>query len=328
MTSSAVINSKNKVRVFAMVALTALVLVATAVLILTAGKLTHAATNDSVPTAAVSITITPAKSVLELTPGARYDGSFSVINTGANAFDFNLSVKPYSITNDSYDYSLTEETSYTYVSRWVSFDQTVYHLKSDETIKVLYHVDVPENAPAGGSYAVILAQTESAQTDHSAIDSSQEVGMLIFARVQGNIRQQGRIVSQEIRRFYLSLPLSATARLENTGNLDFNVTNKFTVQTLLGKTVYTKTRQDTILPKTYRDTEITWDQTPAIGIFKATQEMSFLGKTTSVSKIVVVVPIWLIILSLLIIAAVVFVHIMSVRRKRRIGFGLKNRGKR
>jgi hypothetical protein len=264
-----------------------------------------------------SITVSPVKNVLELAPGSEYDGDFVITNTGADAFDFTLSVSPYSVANDSYESNFKRETPRTQISRWISFEKPGYHLEKGEEVKVSYHVSIPADVPSGGQYAVIMAETGGSPSGSGAINTLQRVGMLVFAHIDGgDTREEGRAVSQSIRQFYWSPPVTAVSRLENTGNVDFNATYKFTAQTLFGKTVYDETKQYSLLPDTTRNVEMVWDGAPILGVFRVTQEITLLDETFTLTKTVLILPIWALILILILLAAISFTITAAVKRKR------------
>jgi hypothetical protein len=255
----------------------------------------------------VSITISPASNVLELNQAAGYDGSFDISNTGARAFDFELSASQYAV-----DEGHPLEAAYLQIVDWISFDRAVYHLASGEAVTVPYHVKVPENAPSGGQYAIILA-TARAADEQGALDTTQQVGLLIHARVNGeNLYEAGQITAQELA----TSPVQAQAAVKNTGNVDFVARFNLETETLFGKTVSSQAEQCVILPNAECAVNMAWEKAPVIGVFRVRQEVSFLNDSSSITKTVIILPafaVWIFGLMVAVLAAAVG---MIIRRKR------------
>lgn len=271
------------------------------------------ATNELPDT---SITVSPAKTLLQLERGTKHTGSFTIINTGAKSFTFELAVSPYSVNDQKYESNLEKETARTQISRWVSFDKKKYHLESGEEAKVTYYVDVPEDVPDGGQYAVILAQTAGQQSEGASINTLQRVGMLVFARMDGDTREEGKLESQYIKRFYLSPPVVATSLVENTGNVDFNAVYRMRVESLFGKQLYEDSKDFSVLPETRRAVEMIWADAPKLGIFKVTQDVIILNETFTITKTVFVVPFFVIIVLAILLLLVIILIVAKVKRSK------------
>ena len=61
--------------------------------------------------------------------------------------------------------------------------------------------------------------------------------------------------------------------------------------------------------------QLTWEDTPSIGIYRVVETVSLFGESTSTERIVVVCPLWLI---LVIVFAIVFIVVwLIIRSKKR-----------
>ena len=285
------------------------------------GSATHVAQalggTEAVNKPNTSITISPASSVLELNPGDNYNGKFRITNTGVKAFDFDLSVSPYSVAGVDYKQDLESDTLRTQISHWIKFKQSRYHLEADQSVDVAYSVEVPTDVPAGGQYAVIFADTASSATSSGpAIDTVQRVGMLVYSRIQGDIRQAGSVESFNIPAWYSEPPLTASSLVANTGNVDFDAKYNLTVKTLFGREVFTSKTELSVLPDTERAVTLTWDKAPAIGIFNVTETVTVLGKSFATTKLVVILPLCVIIV-LLIVVVLGLVALLTAARHHR-----------
>ena len=284
----------------------------TAFVALTLTNLVHAEENKQPST---SITVSPAASRLNLSPGQIYEGKYTIINTGAKAFDFDVSVKPYSVNDEQYNANIDKETSYTQIARWVSFNQTEYHLESGESVEIIYHVNVPEDVPNGGQYAVILNRTAGESTGEGSINTMQQVGMLIYAKLGGETREEGKVKSQTINQFYFSPPVNIGSLVQNTGNIDFDANYKVSIKTLFGHEAYTHTQEHSILPDTSRQVDIVWENAPALGIFYVTQDIIILGEAYSETKLIVIMPLWVIITTIILFGILGIVIITKIRHR-------------
>ena len=297
----------------------ATLLVGALILSLVALNITNLAHADDaeVEKPEVSITMSPAKSVInDLGPGAKHSGEFKIINTGKKAFDFTVSISPYSVNSSKYDNNYNRETNYTQISRWVTFDKTSYHLESDESVMVSYSINIPTDIPAGGQYAVIFAETSGDESpEDSAISTMQRVGMLVYAHLEGDTRIEGILESQEIKKFFFNPPIYATSLVKNTGNTDFDVTYNLKINSLFGKEVYKGDRVHAVLPETSREVEQDWEETPKLGIFKVTQDITLFEKVYTMKKTVFVCPIWLLITIIAILVILVTIIVQKIRNR-------------
>lgn len=304
-----------------------------------------------------SITMSPVKTRLELSPGQRFDDTVKIRNDGTQGYDFKVYVSPYSVTDGNYKPVFENESSYTQIARWISFPQDVFHIEPDQSVEVGYHVDVPDNIPSGGQYAAIFAET--LPSDNSSRDSgvviNKRVGMLVYARMDGETIDDGSVIRRQISFwYYFSQPanhvrpdkdsgkedrgynhraINTSLSIRNGGNTDFDATASLEVNNFFGgKTLYeSKEQQITVLPGTTRDVQLDWKKLvnengqvaesgpPAVGLFWVTQKTSIFGQEETVRKLVLVLPMWIAILLIVLIAAVVTWIVLRIRKKNKKG---------
>ena len=96
------------------------------------------------------------------------------------------------------------------------------HLNPGEKVDVDFTINVPKSAQSGGHYAVIFAETKpsSAQSDSSVV-RKKRVGMIVYAQIKGDNSVGGKVVSTTIPFLQTSLPLAASSRVENSGNVEY-----------------------------------------------------------------------------------------------------------
>ena len=185
----------------------------------------------------IVLQVSPAEQEIDLVPSQTYTGSFTVENVGREAFTFTLSAHPYQVSGPDYTPVFTTETAYTTLSTWLSFDQNNLELAPGASAEVTYHVNVPADVPGGGQYAAIIVETRDAD-DTAAMRIVSQIAVLLYAHVSGEQRLAGSLLDQQLPNFLLGAPFTSVATVENTGNLDFDLTHTLTVTDFFtGRTV-------------------------------------------------------------------------------------------
>lgn len=272
----------------------------------------------------VSITLSPTKDRLNLTPGEVYYGKFNIYNTGTEDFDFFVYAKPYRVIDEGYNPDFETELAHTQISRWVSFEEEEFFLKPNESVEVSYKIEVPEDVPAGGQYAAIFAETKTSDTEQAGLVASKRVGLLLYARLEGDTRESGDQVSSNIRGFYFAPPLKVSTLIENTGNVDFQARHTIGVESWFGgKEVYKDTKNYDVMPDTKRQIISTWEETPNFGFYKVSQTIEMLGETYTDTKNVLVLPLYMIVIFIVAIAIIVTIITRSIALRKSLGGGRK-----
>lgn len=260
------------------------------------------------------ITMSPAKSVIELEAGQSFDGSFKIYNNGNVDFEFSVYASPYSIDEDSCGQNFTIKTDRTQLSDWVKFAQDKYNLKAGENITVNYSVTVPNDIPDGGQYAVLFAETAGAQG--GSISSRTRVGMLLHAHTNGETILEGEADKVEISKIKFNDQLSINQTIKNTGNTDFPVDATLEVKNIFGATIHSdEIRDSRILPKTTCGVQIIWKNAPIFGLFNIKMTTRFLDKTSENSGWTLFIsPIVIGVLALVVLAIILWKHYGKTKR--------------
>ncbi len=274
---------------------------------------------DEAPSARIQIS--PASLELNLKPGTTTTDKFTITNTGNVEFSYELSVAPYSVVNEEYNSDLVSETNYTDLSGWVTFSKDGGKLKPEDQDEITFTVTVPKDVPAGGQYAAILAKiADSSDVEGTGVSIVQQVGMLLYSSVAGNTRKSGSVLENKVPSFLFKPPVTATALVENTGNVHAEAEYILQVFPLFSdEEVFTNEEHPLsvmVLPETKRFNSVTWDGAPQLGIFKVKQTVKFLNDTSVTEKIVFLCPIWFLVIITLIVAFVIFWIITRVRGRR------------
>lgn len=272
----------------------------------------------------IVLEVSPAEQELDLAPGETYQGHLSIKNAGRLPLTFTLSVAPYQVIPETYDPDFTTVNSQTLLKDWVTFEQDKYSLQPNEYIQIKYLVTTPDDVPEGGQYAAILIET------HDSIDPDESFGVIgriavtLRAHLTGQTRAAGSIISMNTPAFLLASPISATATIENSGNVDFQVAqtlevkNFFTNNTIFNEETHKSAlATPIIMPGTSRTSAIIWDDAPALGLFRVKHVISYLDQTETSETIVIRCPLILAILALIFLAALIIWFILRLIDRRR-----------
>ena len=295
--------------------------------------------------AATSISISPVSKILQLEANSIYDDTFKVTNNGTGVMEFEVYASPYSYTlseaTDEYQLGFTKENNYTQITRWISFKDASgnyvanprFTAQPGESVEISYRISTPSSIPAGGQYAVLFAHTLSANTTSSGIKTEASPGLVVYGRSVGET-----ISSSEISDLKLSQTMkvrnettgaeeekniiNASAKVKNTGNVDFMAQGKLRVEGIFGRNYYeTPTTQSrvSIIPETELTVSDKWEETPYFGIFKVSWTVSAAGTTADpIVTVMMILPApVLVAIILLLTILIVWIIIMVRKRKER-----------
>ena len=256
----------------------------------------------------VRMQISPVKQKLELTPGQSKVAYIKVMNIGTEKFSYSVSATPYSIVDENYNVDYENSSNdYTKMYNWVTIDEKLKTgtLEPRTSVDVPFTVTVPSDAPPGGQYAAITAETVDSSAPGSIIKTVNRLGMILYAGISGGqINAEGKIVENTIKSFFFEPPISASVLVESNSNIETTATCTVKVWPFgSSETVYNNEESPVkldIVPKTRRFNTVSWEGSPRLGIFTVEQKIDYLGETSIVKKIVIVCPLWL---------AIVFVSI-------------------
>jgi hypothetical protein len=259
-----------------------------------------------------SITISPVSAKLQLAPGTTTDGTFKVTNSGTSELVFKVYATPFYVNHNDYaDLQFSGETNRTQISRWISFDQTEYTLASGAVAQIAYHVNVPASVPAGGQYAAIMAESVPTVAGEG-IAASSRVGMLVFSSIAGTTIEKGEILGNNINGWYKVSPVETSISVKNDGNTDFTVDTTMKVYNVFGAEVYNSgVKNNQVLPETSRSIPLDWESGMRVGFYIVKQNVQFLGYDETYTRVVLLMPIWL--LLIILILAIVVIALVVIK---------------
>ncbi|MBR2993976.1 hypothetical protein IKF43_01110 [Candidatus Saccharibacteria bacterium] len=299
-------------------------------------------------TIGTSISISPVSKVLQLSANSTYDDVLSVTNDGSEKIRFEVYAAPYSYVyseeNDTYTLGFSKESDYTQIARWISIKdrnenyttKPIFTAEPGETVEVSYRVTTPSSIPDGGQYAVLFAHTLSDPSDTSGIKTEASPGMVIYGRSDGEtiiaseisnmqinqtitrdteVEENGQTVTKEMT----LNNINASAKVKNTGNLDFNAHGVLRVEGILGGTYYETPENESrisVIPEAELTLSDEWEETPGFGLYRVTWTVTAGDKTETNEMVLCLIPPSVIIISIILLTIIIVWIIMAVRRRR------------
>ncbi len=297
--------------------------------------------DTSIDMSGTSISITPVSNIISLEANSTYDYTFKVTNGGDADMRFEVYAAPYSYTfveeEAEYRLGFNKENSFTQIVRWLSFKNTdgvfverpTFVAGPSETVEVAYRVTTPADIPGGGQYAVIFAHTISSNTSGSGIKTEASPGLVLYGRSAGETKKQSEISGLEINQEYTKKKggteenikhINASAKIKNTGNVDFTAIGTLKVESIFGFGGSYETESGEAAISVIPESELTlteeWKDTPWLGIFKVTWTVMAAGKTETTERVVVILPISVIIIAILVLTALALCIIIRIRKRK------------
>jgi len=296
--------------------------------------------------AATSISITPVSKVLTFEPNTVYEDSFKVTNNGTSPMTFEVYASPYSFTtsadSDTYSLNFNTQTSFTQIARWVTFqdeygnwvETTEFTADGGEAIIITYRISTPDSVPNGGQYAVLFAHTISEELTTSGIRTEASPGIIVYGRsTTGETIRTAELSDLNIYKKVTTSQndgttakrIGATAHVKNTGNIDFTASGRLQIKNIFGDNVVYTTADNTatisIIPSDSEEGTIMtisdeWKDTPSMGIFYATWVVTAINETKEISKLIIIMPIYMIIIMLIILTGIVFGIIILIKKRK------------
>ena len=278
-----------------------------------------------------TITVSPPRQRIILTPGEKYRGSIRVSNPVDAEQDLKYSASIGSFSqkqgNDSKDdygsVDITSETNYNMMTKWITIENPTGTVAPNDSEDIVYIINVPKDAPAGGQYATILVQDATSADGQNAgtrIDSVSQVASIIYAEVSGETRKVGSITENNLPSFLTNNTLEATSMVRNDGNVHTDATYILQVWPLFSDEEICTNEEDQatnlVMPETERYHTETCNL-PAVGIFRAKQTVKIFGEESIVEKTVIVCPLWLIFVIIFAIVALIIWIVMRVRARKK-----------
>lgn len=261
-----------------------------------------------------SFVVSPMRQEVDLKPGEKYEGSILVTNPADATSDFAFTVKvnPYSVTGTDYQPDFVSMSDWSKMAEWITLKEDSGTLKPNESKRIYFSIDVPLDAPAGGQYAMIgVSSAPAIDGKKSEIQNIYQLASLVFAKIDGKTTHSGRVLDNYVPSFVASGVPTTVVTAVNDGNVHENLNMTLKVKnSLTGENISlsgeSKDSYDSfIMPKSTRVVTRSLDGLPMLGIFDVTQDVSYLGDTSSTSVTMLLCPIWFMVLSIVTVVAII-----------------------
>lgn len=267
----------------------------------------------------IHLNVTPVSFNYELNPGDSQSGSFMVSNKGDKTVYYEAKATPYYATEENGDgmkVFYDQKSAYTEIADWVNFETPAGQIEPGNNAEIKFTINVPEDAHGGGQYAALIVSNSSENPREAggiSISEIANIGPVVYAKINGDITMDGKILSHDIQGFRFEPPISATSVVKNDGNVHADAVYTLKVYPLFGgESIYNneeKPASTTVLPGATRYYTVAWTAehgAPSLGIFKVKSEVKMFDQTSTIEKIVIVCPMWTLIAVGAFIVALIF----------------------
>lgn len=282
-------------------------------------------------TISLMMTVSPPIQRIILVPGETYYGVVDVSAASDNTLDVKYAAEkgPFNMTKEEngrdYENNFDVETDYNQIVDWMTLEDNEGTISPNNTVKVHYRIDVPYDAPAGGQYAAITVRNRNddentVSSDGTTITSIYQIASIILAQVSGETRNTGSIVENSVPAFVFDgSAFQASSFVDNTGNVHTNAEYTLQVWPLFsGEEICTNEENpdaELVMPSTQKYHTQSCNL-PMFGIFNVKQTVKIFDQVSTVERMVIVCPIWLLFIVIFLIALGI-IYLVTKAKKRK-----------
>lgn len=293
--------------------------------------------NSSVP--GTNISLTPVSKILQISSNSVYEDDFTVTNDGDTMMEIEVYAAPYSYVyssdDDSYKLGFNNDNNFTQISRWITFKnnegayekKTNYSIKPRDSLSVHYKISTPDNIPAGGQYAVIFAHTLTGTISANGIKTEASPGIVVYGRsTEGEALVKADVSDMKIvhgrkenNTEKASNNIFASAKVKNSGNIDFNATGSMKVEPIIGFSSYETPATGSIIsviPESELTVSDEWKDTPGFGLYKVTWTVTIGEDINTIEQIVFINPFLFIIIAIIVLTFIIVCVIIVVKKRK------------
>ena len=171
-------------------------------------------------------------------------------------------------------------------SSWIEVNSTDRLFDTGEVEEITFTVAIPEDANAGGHYAILALRPLSAQSDAQATNSVPEIGVAVFITVAGDIVEEAALQTDNLigARVAQGSTQKLSFDIANTGNVHILPSPRITI-TKDGKTVEVLTLQpQVVLPNTEKTFTAEWAAEAGYGQYAARAELTYGNQSIPLSS--------------------------------------------
>lgn len=269
---------------------------------------------------ALGLTAIPPRLEITVNPGQIITKEIKVRNESNQERTISTSSKDFIVTDDLGTPLQVENNDQSdnrwAASSWIQISPTRLKLKPGETKSLIVTIITPENALAGGHYAMIL-HTPNNQTVISQTGASIEtnVGTLVYLTVTGDIIENASVKEFSAPKFSEYGPVNFKTIITNLSDIHITPAGSISIYNMLGaKTAQIELKNTNIFPYTSREFISIFKQKLLLGRYQAklTAAYGTTGQVLAATIFFWVIPYKLI--ALLIAIIVIIVLILKLKK--------------
>lgn len=238
--------------------------------------------------------MTPTIFEMSAEPGQQWNSAIKVINSNDHPLTVYANVVNFAPKGETGQGEFlpvfSEFTEGKTIAEWISVPAEAITIEPESTYQVPITVKVPVDASPGGHFAAVMIGTKPPESEgRLQIATSQIVTSLFFARIAGDVVENGSVRTFRTTKGFLSSPETTfEIRFENKGNVHLQPQGEIVITNMWGKErgivpINHETHFGNVLPESVRKFEFTWKGERSfsdIGRYKATLTLGYGKEAT------------------------------------------------
>ena len=224
-----------------------------------------------------SFTISPPTIKFELNPGEKVEKAIKITNNSDTNAVFYVNIVDFIVTDDKGTPELLPadaliDNRYA-ASTWATVLPDVIVIPAGKTTTTTLYLQVPGDARPGGKYISVafMPKSEGLSEESTGASVNSVAGALVYLTVNGEMAEEGRVVSFKAPSFSEYGPVNLITTIKNTGDIHINPKATIEIKDLLGRKVYTTALPShlNVFPGATRIYDTAWEKKLLFGRFKA-----------------------------------------------------------
>ncbi len=218
-----------------------------------------------------ALTLIPPSIEVDLSPGVTYSDNIKLFNETDHDITLYTEITNFTASEDGSKPQYEFGVELTDVATWIKVEEGPIVLAPKERKEIPYTINPPENAEAGGHYAIIFFSDNPPQKKEAGkIQIGSKLGSLILAKVAGEVNEMGAIESfstADSKSVFNHLPVDFTLAFHNSGNVHLRPSGTIEIKNTFGKTVRTldiNAESSATLPDSTRTYKTTWEESAVL----------------------------------------------------------------
>lgn len=222
-----------------------------------------------------ALTVSPARVEITGDPGATLQGKIELFNEQEGERTFFTSFENFEPSGESgAPHFIGAKNG---LATWMQSEAKVV-IESGKRSIVPFSITIPADAEPGGHFAAVFFGSQAPGAQGSGeVSIGGKIGVLVLLRVSGEVAEGGGLLeftTKEKQRFFSTLPVALTYRLNNTGGDRVVPNGEITIKNTLrltSATLLANKNEGSVLPSSARKFEVVWEsegQETGLGFFE------------------------------------------------------------